>query len=185
MDQAEEALKPVRQLSQPIFEHMGEMPFTTLQTMFDPLLPPGMQWYWKGDFFNELNDEAIAQHMKFASEIPTPLSLMHFYPIDGATHRVGKNDTAFSYREANWSMIIAGIDPDPANSDKITQWAKAYWEALHPHSVGGAYINFMMEEGEERIRATYRDNHDRLVEVKNKYDPTNLFRVNQNIKPTV
>jgi hypothetical protein len=98
---------------------------------------------------------------------------------------VGKNDTAFSYREANWSMVIAGIDPDPANSDKITQWAKAYWEALHPHSVGGAYINFMMEEGEERIKATYRDNHDRLVEVKNKYDPNNFFRVNQNIKPTV
>ncbi len=108
---------------------------------------------------------------------------MHLFPIDGAVNRVGKNETAFSYREAKWSMAIVGVDSDPANAEKITNWAKEYWRALHPYSCGGAYVNFLMEEGQERIQATYRDNYERLVAIKTKYDPTNLFRVNQNIKP--
>jgi hypothetical protein len=107
---------------------------------------------------------------------------MHLYPIDGAAHRVGKDETAFSYREARWSQVIAGIDPDPANREIITDWAREYWEALHPYSAGGAYVNMMMEEGQERVKASYRENHERLAEVK-KYDPANLFRVNQNIEP--
>jgi FAD/FMN-containing dehydrogenase len=112
-------------------------------------------------------------------------STMHLYPISGAPQRVGKNDTAFSYRDANWGMVIVGVDPDPANNDKTISWAKAYSEALHPYTAGGAYINMIMDEGQERVKAAYRDNYQRLVEIKNKYDPTNLFRVNQNIKPTV
>ena len=108
---------------------------------------------------------------------------MHLYQIDGAVNRVGRNDTAFSFREAKWSMVIVGIDPDPANAEKITTWARDYWQALHPYSCGGAYVNFMMEEGQERVRATYRDNYNRLVAIKTKYDPTNFFRVNQNIQP--
>jgi FAD/FMN-containing dehydrogenase len=106
------------------------------------------------------------------------------YPINGAASKVGKNDTPWAYRDANWAMIIGGIDPDPANKEKITKWAKEYWKALHPYSAGGAYVNFMMEEGEDRVKASYRDNYDRLAKIKNKYDPHNLFRVNQNIKPT-
>jgi FAD/FMN-containing dehydrogenase len=159
------------------------MPYPQLQRLFDPLLPPGLQWYWRGDFVTELSDEAIAQHVKYGSQLPTQLSTMHLYPIDGAANRVDKNDTAFSFREAKWSMVMAGIDPDPINAEKIGTWAMEYWRALHPYSCGGAYVNFMMEEGQERIRATYRDNYDRLVAIKTKYDPTNLFRVNQNIKP--
>ena len=112
------------------------------------------------------------------------LSSMHLYPIDGAAHRVGRNDTAFSYRDAVWAEVIVGVDPDPANAERITRWTVDYWEDLHPHSAGGAYVNFMMDEGQERVKATYRDNYERLVAIKNKYDPTNLFRVNQNIKPT-
>ena len=95
------------------------------------------------------------------------------------------DDTAFSYRDANWAQVIVGIDPDPANRDKISSWAKEYWEALHPFSAGGAYVNFMMDEGQERVKACYRDNYERLVEIKTKYDPGNLFKVNQNIKPDV
>jgi FAD/FMN-containing dehydrogenase len=109
---------------------------------------------------------------------------MHLYPIDGAAHRVGRYDTAFSYREATWSQVMVGVDPDPANAERITDWTKEYYDAVHPHSGGGAYVNFMMDEGQERVKATYRDNYERLVEIKNKYDPTNLFRVNQNIRPT-
>ena len=122
---------------------------------------------------------------KVGERLPTGHSQMHMYPIDGAVHRVGKSDTAFSYRDSMWAEVIVGVDPDPANNDSIISWTKEYWEALHPYSAGGAYVNFMMDEGQERIRATYRHNYDRLVAVKNGYDPTNLFRVNQNIEPTV
>ncbi len=183
MDQADKALSPIHQISPPAVNFVGPVPYPTLQTLFDPLLPPGLQWYWKGDFVNELSDDAIKLHLKYGSELPSLLSTMHIYPIDGAVQRVPKNDTAFSYREAKWSMVIAGIDPDPENKDRITTWAKRYWEALHPYSAGGAYVNFMMEEGQSRVEATYRDNYKRLSEIKRKYDPTNLFRVNQNISP--
>lgn len=183
LELAEKTFQPIRDLLAPEFAHIAPMPYPQLQSLFDPLLPTGMQWYWKGDFFTELKDEAIAQHVKYGSQLPTQLSTMHLYQIDGAVNRVGRNDTAFSFREAKWSMVIVGIDPDPANAEKITTWARDYWRSLHPYSCGGAYVNFMMEEGQERVRATYRDNYDRLVAIKTKYDPTNFFRVNQNIQP--
>ena len=127
--------------------------------------------------------EAAVQHKKFGTEIPTPLSQMHLYPISGAAGRVGKSETPWAYRDAKYAGVFVGVDPDPANAEKITKWAKDYWEALHPFSSGGAYSNFMMDEGQERVRDSYRQNYDRLVEIKTKYDPKNLFRVNQNIKP--
>lgn len=185
LEEAEEAFRPIREEVGPAaFEFLGPMPLPVLNSLFDALLPAGLQWYWRGDFVKELSDEAIALHIRYGSELPTPLSLMHLYPIDGAVHRVGENDTAFSHRDVNWSTVYAGIDPDPANAERITEWTKEYWAALHPYSAGGAYVNFMMDEGQERIRATYRDNFERLAAIKNKYDPTNLFRVNQNIRPT-
>jgi FAD/FMN-containing dehydrogenase len=182
----EKALAPILEtVPAPIFNWMSEMPFPAIQGLFDPFFPKGLQWYWRGDFVNELPDEAIDAHIAQAARAPSELSLMHLYPIDGAVHRVGKEETAFSYRESRWSMVIAGIDPDPANKGAVSAWAKEYWETLHPYSAGGAYVNFLMEEGQERVQATYRDNYDRLVAIKNEYDPTNLFRVNQNIRPTV
>ena len=108
---------------------------------------------------------------------------MHLYPVNGAPHGIGNTDTAYSFREALFAQVIVGVDPDPANSQKITDWCKQYWEALHPFSAGGAYVNFMMEEGQERVQATYRDNYARLAGIKGKVDPTNFFRVNQNIHP--
>ncbi|NEE03418.1 FAD-binding oxidoreductase [Phytoactinopolyspora halotolerans] len=181
-DDAEAAMKPIRNaLPPPILDGMAAMPFPALQSLFDPLLPPGLQWYWKGDFVKELPDAAIDAHLENAAQAPSELSLMHLYPIDGAVHGVEPGATAWNYRSATWSMVIAGIDPDPANAETITGWARAYWEAVHPYTMGGAYVNFMMEEGDERIRATYGDNYPRLVEVKGTYDPENLFRVNQNI----
>jgi hypothetical protein len=144
---------------------------------------PGLQWYWRADNFTELNDEAIAQHAEHGSKIPTMLSTMHLYPVNGAAQRVGKNDTAYSFREALFAEVIVGVDPDPANAEKITEWCKDYWEALHPFSAGGAYLNFMMDEGQERVQAAYRDDYQRLAIIKKKYDPNNFFRVNQNIRP--
>ncbi|HYG35878.1 MAG TPA: BBE domain-containing protein, partial [Clostridia bacterium] len=159
------------------------LPFPKLQALFDPLLPPGLQWYWRGDFLGQISDEAMAIHQKYAQRFPDGLSIVHIYPIDGAASRVLPGATAFSYRDAKWSMVIAGIDPNPANSGLISRWAKEYWEELHPYSLGGAYVNFMMDEGATRIVRTYRDNFRRLTQMKRKYDPTNLFCVNQNILP--
>jgi FAD/FMN-containing dehydrogenase len=181
--QAEKDLNAVRKAHPPLFEHVGPMPLTALQSLLDPLVPPGLQWYWRGDFFTELPDEAIEQHIHYAAKIPTPLSLMHLYPVDGQANRVEPGATAFRHREAKWSMVIDGIDPDPANAEKITRWTKDYWNVLHPYSSGGAYVNFMMDEGTNRVQATYGDNYRRLAAIKAKYDPGNLFRVNQNIKP--
>jgi FAD/FMN-containing dehydrogenase len=182
-EKADKIFAPVREFGPPVLHAVAPMPHTAIQTAFDALYPPGLQWYWRADFVNELSDEAIEQHVKHGSEMPTMHSSMHLYPIDGAASKISNKETPWSYRKSKWAEVIVGVDPDPANKEKITNWTKSYWEALHPYSAGGAYINFMMEEGEDRIKATYGDNYDRLVKIKKKYDPTNLFRVNQNIRP--
>jgi FAD binding domain/Berberine and berberine like len=181
-EQADEALAPVRSFGIPLLDGIHEAPFPALQSAFDGLYPPGLQWYWRADFFQEIPDDAIAVHERFG-KVPTMHSTMHLYPIDGAPHDVDATDTAFSYRDATWAGVIAGVDPDPANLPMIERWAVDYWDALHPHSAGGAYVNFMMDEGDARVRATYRDNYERLSQVKAQYDPENFFRVNQNIPP--
>jgi UDP-N-acetylenolpyruvoylglucosamine reductase len=183
-EEAEKALKPMRSLGNPLLHHVGPVPFAAAQSLFDPLFVPGLQWYWRADNFTDLTDEAIARHVEHGSKIPTMLSTTHLYPVNGAAQRVGKNDTAYSFREALFAEVIVGVDPDPANTEKISGWCKSYWDALHPFSAGGAYVNFMMDEGQDRVKATYRDNYDRLVQIKGKYDPQNFFRVNQNIRPS-
>jgi FAD/FMN-containing dehydrogenase len=183
LDQAEERFKAIRAFKPPAIDFAGPIPWPALQSMFDALFPRGMQWYWKADFFNDLDDQTIALHVKYAEQLPTMFSTMHIYPINGAAHHVGKNDTAFSYREATFSEVIVGVDPDPSNNERMIQWAKDYWMALHPFSAGGGYVNMMMDEGVDQVKAAYRDNYERLAKVKAKYDPTNLFSVNQNIAP--
>ena len=183
MKKAEKVFKPIRGFKTPALDLVGPIPHPALQSLFDRLYPPGMQWYWKADFVKTLSDEAIAQHIRHAEEMPTLQSTMHLYPINGAVRRVKKSATPWWHRDATWSQVIVGVDPDPANKDKVSNWAKEYWSALHPYSTGGAYINFMMEEGEDRIRATYGSNYVRLAKTKKRRDPTNFFRVNQNIKP--
>jgi FAD/FMN-containing dehydrogenase len=184
LENAEEVFKPIRAAAPPAMDFAGPIPIPALQSMFDGLYPPGLQWYWNADFFTELSDEMIALHLDHAKQLPTVHSTMHLYPINGAAHRVGENDTAWSYREANFAQVIVGVDPEPANNERMIRWSKAYWEALHPYSAGGAYVNMIMDEGQDRIQAAYRDNYARLSQIKAKYDPDNLFRVNQNIKPT-
>ena len=183
LEQANTILEPIRSYRPPAFEFFVPMPFPMLQGMFDGIYPAGLQWYWKADFFKELSDSAIAKHLEHGALLPTWQSTMHLYPVNGKVNRVGEGDTAFSHRDSVWSEVIVGVDPDPANAGKITQWAREYYDALHPFGSGGAYLNFMMEEGEDRIRAAYRGNYDRLAAVKTKYDPENFFRVNQNIRP--
>jgi FAD/FMN-containing dehydrogenase len=181
----EKAVNAIRAaLPKPIIDWAQPMPYTTIQTLFDALYPKGFQWYWKGDFVKELPDAAIDVHLAFAAKLPTAFSAMHLYPIDGAVQRRKQDSAAWSYRDATWSMVIAGIDPDPAMARTIKEWAQAYWKAVHPFDLEGAYPNFMMDdEGEARVRAAYGQNYGRLAALKKKYDPANLFRVNQNIRP--
>jgi FAD/FMN-containing dehydrogenase len=176
---------PIRAFGPPAIDFAGPIPWPALQSMFDALYPSGLQWYWKADFFKELNDKAIDPHVKYGAQLPTMFSTMHIYPINGAAHRAGKNDTAFSFRDANFAEVIVGVDPDPTNNERMIQWTKDYWLALHPYSSGGGYVNMMMDEGEDQVKASYRDNHARLAQIKARYDPANLFHVNQNIKPAV
>jgi hypothetical protein len=173
----------MRSVGTPLLDAVGPTPFPAVQSTFDGLFVPGLQWYWRADNFTGLSDAAIAKHVEHGSNLPTMLSTMHLYPVNGAAQRVGKNDTAYSFREALFAEVIVGVDPDPANAGKITEWCKNYYDALHPYSAGGAYINFMMDEGQERVQASFRDNYGRLAAIKKKYDPTNFFCVNQNIKP--
>ena len=159
------------------------MPIAALNSAFDPLYPAGHQWYWRADFFDSIPDAAVEAHVEFAHSLPTPQSTMHLYPTDGAAGRVANDATAWAYRDAKWGQVMVGVDPAPATADKLKEWTVAYWEALHPHSMGGAYSNMMMEEGEDRVRASFGGNYDRLAKVKRKYDPDNVFHVNQNIRP--
>jgi FAD/FMN-containing dehydrogenase len=177
------AFESLRRFSPPAIDFAGPIPYPALQSMFDALYPAGLQWYWRADFFNHYSDEAIALHARYGAQLPTIYSAMHIYPINGAAGRVGKQDTAWSYRDANFAQVIVGVDPDPANNALLTAWAKDYSSALHPYSAGGAYVNMMMDEGEERVKASYQDNYPRLARIKAEVDPQNFFHVNQNIKP--
>jgi FAD/FMN-containing dehydrogenase len=179
-----DTLAVVNEPAPPAFHFTTPMPYPALQGLFDELLPTGLQWYWRGDFFDRISDEAIEAHAKYAADLPTALSTMHLYPVDGAAGRVGPEDTAWNHRDARWSGVFAGIDPDPANADVVKRWCVDYWEALHPYSMGGGYVNFLgAGEGSDRVRATYGDHYDRLAAVKRSYDPNNLFHANQNIEP--
>jgi FAD/FMN-containing dehydrogenase len=183
-EEAAKAMAPLLDaLPEPLMHGVQTMPHAMLQSAFDGLYPPGDQWYWRADFVKEVPDEAVDLHARFGEQMPTLKSTMHLYPIDGAAHDVASTDTAWSYRDARWGAVFAGVDPDPANVPAIRRWSIDYMEALHPYSAGGAYVNMMMDEGQERVRASYRDNYDRLARIKSIYDPDNLFRVNQNILP--
>lgn len=182
-DAAADALAEARSQPGLLLDGVQPMPLPALNSAFDDLFPAGEQWYWRADFVESISDEAIEKHAEYGPKMPTWKSTMHMYPIDGAAHRVGPTDTPWGYRNANWGAVYAGVDPDPANVDAISAWSKEYHEALHPFSAGGAYVNMMMEEGQDRIEAAYGENYVRLAQIKAEYDPDNLFHVNQNIKP--
>ena len=181
----EKAMAPLLEaVPPPIFNWMSQIPFPAMQALFDPFFPKGLQWYWKGDFVKSLPDEAIDTHIAEAANAPSELCLMHLYPVDGAVHRVAKDATAWSTRDATWSMVIAGIDADPKQADALKSWGRAYWKAVHPFNLEAGYVNFMMDdESDARVQATYGENYARLASIKAQYDPQNLFRVNQNIQP--
>jgi FAD/FMN-containing dehydrogenase len=183
VEQGEKALKPFHDVAPVFAEHVGAMPYPALNSAFDGLYPPDLQHYWKANFVKELTDDAIAAHVKHGSKVPAMTSTMHIYPINGAVHKVASDDTAFAYRDANFATVIAGMWPDPAQNTANIKWVRDYYDATAPLSEEGGYINFMAEDDQSRIKANYKGNYNRLVQAKKKYDPDNLFHVNQNIKP--
>ena len=183
VEQGEAALKPIFDVAPVVAEHVGAMPYPALNSAFDALVPPGMQHYWKANFVTELTDEAIDAHLEHGPKIPVVNSTVHIYPINGACHRVAPDATAFAYRDATFATVIAGMWPDPAQNDANTKWVRDFYDATAPLSEEGGYVNFMSGDDQDRIQANYKGNYDRLVDVKRKYDPENLFRHNQNIRP--
>jgi FAD/FMN-containing dehydrogenase len=183
LDEGEEALKPFHDVAPVVAEHVGPMPYPALNSAFDGLLPPGLQHYWKANFVKELTDEAIAAHEVHGPEVPYVSSTMHIYPINGAVHGVAPDETAFAHRDANFATVIVGAWPDPSQNEANTKWVRHYYDATAPLSEEGGYVNFMAGDDQDRIRANYGGNYDRLVDVKRKYDPDNLFHLNQNIAP--
>jgi FAD/FMN-containing dehydrogenase len=177
------ALKPLREVAPVVAAGVGPMPYPALNSAFDGLVPPGLQHYWKANFVKELTDEAIAAHLEHGPKVPVVNSTVHIYPINGACHRVASDATAFAYRDATFATVIAGMWPDPAQNEANTAWVRDFYEATAPHSEEGGYVNFMAGDDQERVKANYRQNYDRLVDVKRKYDPDNLFHLNQNITP--
>jgi FAD/FMN-containing dehydrogenase len=183
LEDGERALRPFHDVAPVVAEHVGPMPYPALNSAFDPLVPPGMQHYWKASFVKELTDDAIAAHVQHGPDVPFVSSTMHIYPINGAVHSVASDATAFAYRDASFATVIAGMWPDPTQNEANIGWVRDYYAATAPHSEEGGYINFMGDDDQGRIRANYKGNYARLVDVKRAYDPDNLFHLNQNIAP--
>jgi FAD/FMN-containing dehydrogenase len=183
VEEGERAVQPFRDVAPIVAEFVGPMPYPALNSAFDGLVPPGLQHYWKANFNTQLTDAAIEGHLQHAPKLPAVNSTVHLYPINGACHRVGPAETAFTYRDATFATVIAGMWPDPAQNEANIQWVRDYYQATAPHSEAGGYINFMSGDDQDRIETNYGNNYSRLVETKRQYDPDNLFHVNQNIAP--
>jgi FAD/FMN-containing dehydrogenase len=183
LDQGERVLRPFRDLAPVVAEMVGPMPYPALNSAFDALYPPGLRLYWKANFVRELTDAAIDAHVEHGTQVPEMTSTMHIYPINGACNRVAPESTAFAYRDATFATNIAGMWPDAKDDERNIAWVRDYYEATAPHSEEGGYVNFMAEDDQDRIRANYKGNYDRLAQTKRRYDPANIFRHNQNIAP--
>lgn len=183
LQKGQEILAPLGEFGEVLGAHVGPMPYPTINQLFDDLVPPGLQQYWKGNFVKELSDDAVEVHLRHAAKVPTIESGTFFFPMDGAIHRVNPEETAFVYRQAAFSVVISGAWPSAADNEQNIEWVRNYYDALQPYSEEGAYINFLSRDEQDRVRLSYGQNYDRLVQVKSKYDPTNLLCVNQNIQP--
>ena len=182
---AGEALAPIRELADPVFDLLGERPFTQVQSLLDATQPKGYHYYWKTEFASELSDGLLSTARDLAAENPIPDGQLVFVHVGGALNERDPDDGAVNNRDARFAYGAAGKwEPDDPDGDRYREWVRAAWERFRPFSTGGNYINFQTaDEGEERIRATYGDNYDRLVELKRTYDPENVFRVNRNVRP--
>ena len=181
-EEGEEVVAPIRALK-PAVDILAPLPYTGLQSMFDPLLHKGIYSYAKSDYFDHIPPAMVDDMIEWAERKPAPLSMTHLNHFGGAMGRVANDRTPFAHRDATFAFSQDAFWETPTQTDANVQWVKDYWQAMRAYSPRGAYVNFMADEGEDRVRESYRDNYDRLVQIKRKYDPVNLFRLNQNIKP--
>ncbi len=188
VEEGERVLKPLREFGTPLADVIGPMPYTQVQGMLDEGFPPGMQNYWKSNFLSDLDDKAIEIIIEHVRNAPSPNTAVAIEQLGGAVSRVGKDDTAFNHRDARYNLLIVGMWPDSSTNDESINWVRGLSDAMKPYSSGGVYVNYLgqeADEGHERIKAAYGpEKYERLAVLKNKYDPTNLFRLNQNIRPT-
>ncbi|RBI63046.1 FAD-linked oxidase [halophilic archaeon] len=183
VEEGEEVLAPVREYGDPIADAVAPHRYAEFQQSFDPLLTEGARNYWKSHNFGELSDEAIDTAVEFAADLPSSLSEIFFGQVGGAMARVPADATAYPHRDAEYVMNVHTRWEDPEDDERCIAWAREFFDAMAPYATGGVYVNFISErEGEESL--AYGDNYDRLVEIKNEYDPTNLFHANQNVEPT-
>jgi FAD/FMN-containing dehydrogenase len=178
-------VQPLRQFGAPVVEQVAAMPYPAMQRMLDAGSPPGVRNYWKAGFLTELGDgavEAVVAHVTHAAQ---PGPLLEIFQFDGAVNRVGPHETAFSHRDGTFDFTAIAKWTDPAETQEQIAWVRALHQALEPFTTGGVYVNYLGDEGDERVRAAYGANYERLVALKNTYDPTNFFRLNQNVRPTV
>jgi FAD/FMN-containing dehydrogenase len=183
VDEGERVIDGFRQVAQPVAEHVGVMPYPALNSAFDPLYPPGLQHYWKAAYLADLPDDAIATHLEFGPREPAVNTAVHLYPINGAVHDVPSDATAFGHRDAKFAAVIAGMWPDPAQNEANISWVRSYYDAIAPHAQAGGYVNFLAADDQNKVADNYGANYGRLQEVKRRYDPGNLFHLNQNIAP--
>jgi FAD/FMN-containing dehydrogenase len=184
--EGERLLSPLRASGPLLDDQLGPMPYVTLQSIVENVNPPGMRNYWKSDFLTQLSDDAIDLLVDEYPSVPAPHTHLVIEQMGGAVSRIGENEMAVSHRDAPYNAIIVGMWDEPAEDERTITWVRRVWEALRPFSSGGVYVNYQMgDEGEDRVRAAYGDEkYERLVALKNKYDPNNMFRLNQNITPT-
>lgn len=184
IEEGERVLKPLREFGSPEVDLIHQQPYTTHQTMLDAVNPPGLHNYWKAEYLRSLEDDAIAEILSHISQKKSPMSRILISHLQGAVARVKEGETAYSHRDAPFLLNINAMWTDPAESEAQVGWARDFWSAVQPFSAGGGYVNFLSNEGDDRVRAAYgRETYQRLVDLKNRYDPTNFFRLNQNIKP--
>jgi FAD/FMN-containing dehydrogenase len=179
----ERAVAPIRSFGPPAADVLGEMPYPALQSMLDEGAPAGLRNYWKSTFVESLSDATIDTIVEHASRRASPMSQVHVHHMGGAVARVGPEATAFPHRRAEFVLNVVGMWSDPSEDERHTAWARSFASAMEPFSAGSVYVNFLGNEGEQRVRAAYGPAYERLVEVKTKYDPDNVFRLNQNIPP--
>lgn len=183
--EGERVLKPLRAFGRPIADVIGPTPFLAWQTVLDPLLAPGMRNYWKSHDFRALDDGLIEVFIDHARRIPDPQTEIAFAQLGGAVSRVAHTATAYTHRDAQFVVNVHGRWADPARDAACIGWARELFKAATPFATGGVYVNFLTQEEQDRVHAAYGENYARLVALKNKYDPSNLFSVNQNIRPDV
>lgn len=182
-----EAFQPLRQIGEPLIDMTGPMAYTEAQSMFDPFFAEGSRQYWKSLYLDDLSDEAIATIVDRAKQRPSPRTLVPIRHLGGAISRVGETETAVGNRSAQYLFSADSTWDDPDDDEANVTWTRSFWREMHRFSHGGIFLSFpgMGEEGQQLVEAAHGPNHERLVALKNKYDPNNLFRMNQNISPTV